>query len=131
MQKQPWKQLGNACKKSKRTKPMPNPELVERVAQALHDDDPTSGAKWEEAAYWPEYQERRRKEARAALKVHEEWLVEQATSPAMLKAGRDAFRENGLMPAFTDKGGPGQQPIIEYMLAKAWPKMITAALAEE
>lgn len=50
---------------------------------------------------------------------------------AMVDAGRQALRDAGLLPAYTDAGGSGQPPLMAHMLrTAAWPAMITAALED-
>ena len=44
----------------------------------------------------------------------------------MCDAGRQSLRNNGLMPAFTDKGSAGQEPILKHLLRPAYKAMLKA-----
>lgn len=54
-------------------------------------------------------------------------LVPKEPTEAMKAAGRAALRENGLLPAYTDGGGPGQPPMMQHMMGAAYKAMIDEA----
>jgi hypothetical protein len=58
-------------------------------------------------------------------------IVPLESTQEMRQVGREACRNNGLLPAYTDKGGAGQEPIMSHMLGEAYRAMLKAAQGEE